>query len=119
MIFKDVVLVFPLLVFFLAGGACGVVLVAPRLGWYRPAAAVPVQRWQDSADVLKASVSVTSGCGRDTIAELRSAALEQGYVVYGEDAQLCIEAVGALGYINGKVHSIVVVRRLPDEESCS
>jgi hypothetical protein len=54
---KDLLLLFPLLVFFLAGGVCGALFVAPRLGWHRPAAApAPVPcRWrhlEDTPDML-------------------------------------------------------------------
>lgn len=118
-IFRDMMLGFPLLVFFLIGGACGVVFVAPRIyshrGLFRSAAPQPERAWEDQADLLEANVSVTP-LGSSTVEQLRVAALEQARGVFGRDVELHIYAVGKLHTMpSGKVSSCVIVRRLSPE----
>lgn len=118
-ILHDMMLGFPLLVFFLIGGACGVVFVAPRIyshrGIFQSPAPQPERTWKDEADLLDANVTVIPYDSR-TVSQLREAALEKGREVFGPAAQLSIEAVGKLHTLpSGKVSSTVLVRRLSPE----
>jgi hypothetical protein len=114
---KDLLLLFPLLVFFLAGGVCGALFVAPRLGWHRPAAApAPVPcRWrhlEDTPDMLDVyATAVTGG-----LPALEADALDRAALVYGPDARLQVEAVRHLAtLVSGKLSGQVTVRCLPGQ----
>ncbi len=115
---KDLLLLFPLLVFFLAGGACGVLFVAPRLGWHRLAAQSaqpPCRRrhLEDSPDMLDVYATAAAG----GLAALKADALERAARVYGVDAWLQVEAVSQLTTLpSGKLSGHVTVRCLPGQE---
>jgi hypothetical protein len=119
MMVRNVMTVFPLLVFFLAGGACGALFVAPRMyshrGVFRSAEPQPERRWEDETDLLTVTPSVQPG--GDGAERLGAAALAEAAEVYGPDAQLSVEAVGRLsvGPGSGKLYGTVVVRRLSPE----
>jgi hypothetical protein len=116
---KDLILIVPALVFFLAGGACGALIAAPRLGWYRTAGEPepsPCQqpRAAHTPDMLEVyAIAATGG-----LPALQKDALERAAGVFGPDAWLRIETVSQLKTLpSGKLTGYLTVRHLSGQEA--